>query len=156
MSTKTDRLASSIEKGVQQVLSRGLQDPRVRGLITVTKVEVTPDSRQVTIGISVLPAEQQKLTVHGLRSASRHVRREVADLIRTRTMPEFRFVEDDSLKRQAEVLGELARVREQLDAKADAQGEQDVQSDAQPPARDQGPDAQADAAGQEHGGRDTR
>lgn len=115
MSTKTDRLASSIEKGVQQVLARGLQDPRVRGLITVTKVELTPDGKQVTIGISVLPAEQQTLTVHGLRSASRHIRHEVGELIRTRTMPEFRFVEDNSLKKQAEVLGTLAKVREDLE-----------------------------------------
>lgn len=113
MSTKTDRLASSIEKGVQQVLARGLQDPRVRGLITVTRVELTPDGRRATIGISVLPAEHQALTVHGLRSASRHIRREVADLIRTRTMPEFAFVEDDSLKKQAEVLGALARLRDE-------------------------------------------
>lgn len=121
MSTKTDRLASSLEKGVQQVLARGLQDPRVRGLITVTRVDVTPDSKQATIGISVLPVEHQKLTVHGLQSAARHIRREVAELIRTRTMPDFRFVEDSSLKKQAEVLSTLAKVREELDEKGDGE-----------------------------------
>lgn len=126
MNPRHERLTSSIERGVQQVLARGLQDPRVRGLITVTKVEITPDSKQATIGISVLPAEHQKLTVHGLQSAARHIRREVADLIRTRTMPEFRFLEDDSLKKQAQVLGELAKVREELDQK---QGQQDDAGD---------------------------
>ena len=131
MSTKTDRLASSIEKGVQQVLARGLQDPRLRGLITVTKVDITPDSKQATIGISVLPAEHQKLTVHGLRSAARHIRREVAELIRTRTMPEFRFVEDDSLKKQAEVLGELAKVRDELDKKGDVGEQTSTEGDQQ-------------------------
>lgn len=122
MSTRNDRLTSSIERGVQQVLARGLQDPRVRGLITVTKVELTPDGKQATIGISVLPAEHQKLTVHGLSSASRHIRREVGELIRTRSMPEFRFVEDGSLKKQAEVLGTLAKVREELEGKPTADG----------------------------------
>lgn len=130
MSTKTDRLASSLEKGVQQVLARGLQDPRVRGLITVTKVDVTEDSKQATIGISVLPAEHQKLTVHGLQSAARHIRREVAELIRTRTMPELRFVEDDSLKKQAEVLSTLARVREEMD-----QDEQDRSGEGEQPSK---------------------
>ncbi len=130
MSTKTDRLASSLEKGVQQVLARGLQDPRVRGLITVTKVDVTEDSKQATIGISVLPAEHQKLTVHGLQSAARHIRREVAELIRTRTMPELRFVEDDSLKKQAEVLSTLARVREEMD-----QDEQDRSGEGEQPSQ---------------------
>ena len=130
MSTKTDRLASSLEKGVQQVLARGLQDPRVRGLITVTKVDVTEDSKQATIGISVLPAEHQKLTVHGLQSAARHIRREVAELIRTRTMPEFRFVEDDSLKKQAEVLSTLARVRAEMD-----EDEQDRSGEGEQPGQ---------------------
>ncbi|OAB56365.1 hypothetical protein AY599_21460 [Leptolyngbya valderiana BDU 20041] len=130
MSTKTDRLASSLEKGVQQVLARGLQDPRVRGLITVTKVDVTEDSKQATIGISVLPAEHQKLTVHGLQSAARHIRREVAELIRTRTMPELRFVEDDSLKKQAEVLSTLARVRAEMD-----EDEQDRSGEGEQPGQ---------------------
>lgn len=133
MNPRHDRLTSSIEKGVQQVLARGLQDPRVRGLITVTKVEITPDSKQATIGISVLPAEHQTLTVHGLRSAARHIRREVAELIRTRTMPEFRFIEDDSLKKQAEVLGELAKVREELDQKDAEAGASADQSEGERP-----------------------
>ncbi len=138
MSTKIDRLASSLEKGVQQVLARGLQDPRVRGLITVTRVDVTPDSKQATIGISVLPVEHQKLTVHGLQSAARHIRREVAELIRTRTMPELRFVEDSSLKKQAEVLSTLAKVREEFDDKAESEPEGGSAADA-PEATDTNP-----------------
>lgn len=126
MSIQNDRLTSSLLKGVQQRLARGLQDPRVRGLITVTKVEITNDGKLATIGISVLPAEQQKLTVHGLQSAARHIRRDVADTIRTRTMPEFRFVEDDGLKKQAEVLATLAKVREEMDAKDAPAGESDT------------------------------
>lgn len=122
MTIQHDRLTSSLLKGIQQRLAKGLQDPRVRGLITVTKVELTNDGTLATIGISVLPAEHQKLTVHGLQSAARHIRRDVADTIRTRTMPQFRFVEDDGLKKQAQVLATLAKVREEMDAK-DAQAE---------------------------------
>lgn len=128
MSMKNDRLTSSLLKGVQQRLARGLQDPRVRGLITVTRVEITNDGKLATIGISVLPAEHQKLTVHGLQSAARHIRRDVADTIRTRTMPEFRFVEDDGLKKQAEMLATLAKVREEMDAK-DAEDAEASESD---------------------------
>jgi ribosome-binding factor A len=117
MTIQHDRLTSSLLRGVQQRLAKGLQDPRVRGLITVTKVELTNDGTLATIGISVLPAEQQRLTVHGLQSAARHIRRDVADTIRTRTMPEFRFVEDDGMKKQAEVLATLAKARVEMDAK---------------------------------------
>ena len=133
MSMKNDRLTSSLLKGVQQRLARGLQDPRVRGLITVTKVEITNDGKLATIGISVLPAEHQKLTVHGLQSAARHIRRDVADTIRTRTMPEFRFVEDDGLKKQAEMLATLAKVRQEMDAKDAEASESDTPSEGTQP-----------------------
>ncbi|MEO1009368.1 MAG: 30S ribosome-binding factor RbfA [Planctomycetota bacterium] len=115
MSAKRERLVSSIERGIQQVLARGLQDPRIRGLITITRVEITPDGKFADVGISVLPEEHQELTLHGLRSARRHVRREVGELIRTRAMPELRFRLDTSLKKQAEVLDALAQVREEDD-----------------------------------------
>jgi ribosome-binding factor A len=101
MSTRTDRLASVIHHAVQQVITRGLQDPRIRGLISVTKVEVTPDLGEAKVCVSVLPVAQQELTLHGLREAAGHIQHAIAPEIAARRMPRLRFVVDDSLKRQA-------------------------------------------------------
>lgn len=112
MSARRQRLASSIERGVQRVLARGLNDPRVRGLVTITKVTITPDGKRADVGVSVLPEKHEDLTMHGLRSASGRIRREVGELIRTRAMPELAFVLDRSLKKQAEVLRAIDHARQ--------------------------------------------
>lgn len=114
MSTRRpEHLAAEIQRAVQQIIAKGLQDPRISGLITVTSVKVTQDCKQATILVSVLPEEKQELTMHGLKAAERHIRHEAGELVRTREMPQFLFRVDSSLKKEAGVLRELERVRDE-------------------------------------------
>lgn len=117
MSHRPEQLAAEIQKAVQDILARGLSDPRVSGLITITKVRVQADLKRAEMFVSVLPADRQALTMHGLKSAERHIRREVGDLVRTRSIPELVFVLDQSLKKEAAVLEDLRRVREEQAAR---------------------------------------
>jgi ribosome-binding factor A len=77
-------------------------------------VRLLPDLSQVIINISVLPQEKEQLTLHGLTSAATHIRREVGELVSTRTLPHFQFRLDSSIKKEAALLKELDRVREDL------------------------------------------
>lgn len=107
MSVHTEQVASVLTRAVQDVLMRGLNDPRVRGLISVTGVKVSDDLANATVMISVLPADQAELTMHGIRHAARHIRREVGNRVRMRRVPQLSFKLDRSLKRQSEVLAAI-------------------------------------------------
>jgi ribosome-binding factor A len=104
MKRRRAQLASTIERTMQQVLARGLADPRIRGLVTVTGVELNDELRTAYIDISVLPAEHENLTMHGLKAATPRLRREVMERIRTREMPRIEFRLDRRIKEQAEIL----------------------------------------------------
>lgn len=101
MSTRTEKLGSIMQAAVQNIIIRGLNDPRVRGLVTVTRVEVTDDLAEARAFVSVLPQSHQELTMHGLQDAAGHIQRQVAPTITAKRMPRLRFIADDSLKRQA-------------------------------------------------------
>lgn len=101
MSLRTDKIASVIRHAVNDVIQRGLGDPRIRGLVSVTKVEVTDDLSEAKVHVSVLPQQHEELTMHGLHDAAGHIQREVGPRIVARRMPRLRFVKDDSLKKQA-------------------------------------------------------
>jgi ribosome-binding factor A len=103
MSQRLEQIASVIQIAVQRVISRGLNDPRVRGLISITKVEVAPDLADARVYVSVLPAENAELTMHGLRSAAGHIQAEIAGEVAARRLPRLSFRLDDSLKKQAEI-----------------------------------------------------
>ena len=103
MSHRNEQVTSAIQRAVQTVISRGLHDPRVRGLVSVTKVVLDDGFAQATIFISVMPAERAELTMHGLRAATKRIRRDVGNVVRLRRMPRLCFRLDDSIKRQAEL-----------------------------------------------------
>ena len=113
MPDRTAQVATVIRAEVQQVLSRGINDPRVRGLISVTRVEVTPDLSEARVYVSILPAEHSELSMHGLRSAAGHIQREIAPAITMKRMPRLSFRLDDSLKKQAELDAAIIQTRQQ-------------------------------------------
>ena len=123
MSRRAEQFASTLQHALQELISRGLQDPRVSGLITVTSLEVSPDLKTAFVGISVLPNDRQELTFHGLKSAASHLRHVLGEKLVTRQVPELVFRLDRSLKKQAGVLEALAKAREEQDRKAAAAAE---------------------------------
>ena len=111
MSHKLEQFTADIERGVRDVLSKGLQDPRVGGLITVTAVRVLPDLSRAFIDISIMPEARQELCFHGITAAAAYIRREVSNSVRARVLPEFVFRLDTKLKKEAAILKGLEQIR---------------------------------------------
>lgn len=107
MPHRTEQTESAILRAVSKVLAEGLADPRYKGLATVTRVKLDTDRRCAAVGISIMPAEAEAATIAAIRHAAAHIRREVGQTIRTRRVPQLDFQLDQSLKRQAEVLGAI-------------------------------------------------
>ena len=82
-----DRLESSLQKAVQQVIARGLADPRVSGLISVTEVRVSGDGRTAVCKVSVMPHEREALTLKGLEHSAEHIRRRLDDYVQIARAP---------------------------------------------------------------------
>jgi len=129
MSVHKEKTVSVLSRAIQSVLSRGLNDPRVRGMMTVTDVKVSDDMANATVMVSVFPEEAAELTVHGLCHAAQHIRTEVGNSVRIRRMPHLTFKVDRRLKRESSVLSainEAVRADEERAARRVA-GEDDNQ-----------------------------
>ena len=102
-SVRSAKLASTIRNSIQESLSRGLGDPRIRGLVSITGVDVSPDLADANVKISVIPDRFESTVLRGLSSATGHFRREIGQYARLRRVPRLGFEIDHSLKRQAEL-----------------------------------------------------
>lgn len=122
MRRRSLQIASNIQRELQNRLARGLSDPRIKGLITVTKVELSDDLKHAKAFISVMPEQHAKLTMHGLTSATRKLRKEVMDRIHIKEMPTLRFVYDEGHKAQMEVMALLEKDRQQREPNEPEQG----------------------------------
>lgn len=117
MSRRTERIASTMQRQLQALIAKGLQDPRIKGMITITSVSVTEDLDTAVAKVSIYPAERQSATFHGLRAAEGYLRRELGKTVALKKLPQLRFEIDESIKREAGVLAALDRVREEREAR---------------------------------------
>ncbi|MCC5823042.1 MAG: 30S ribosome-binding factor RbfA [Phycisphaerales bacterium] len=113
------QLQSLLLRAVQERLARGLSDPRVRGLVTATRLELSGDLKRAKVYITVLPAEHAKLTMHGIQAATGRLRRDVMEKIHIREMPSLVFVYDEGMRNQQEVMSLLAKDRQNKQPEAD-------------------------------------
>ncbi len=118
MTQRTEQVAATLKRAIQDVIVRGISDPRVKGLITITKIEVSPDLADATVFCSVMPKEHEEITMHGLQSASKWVRRKAADKIRVRRMPKLQFRIDKKLRREQDVMASIEQARIEDEARA--------------------------------------
>jgi ribosome-binding factor A len=112
MSHRLEKVESTLARAIQQVISQGLHDPRAAGLISVLRVDISPDMANALVFVSIFPEDRTELTMHALRHAAKHIRHEAAELVDIRRMPSIEFRLDTSLKRQAEIFDALAKARE--------------------------------------------
>ena len=95
---RTDRIEEEIKKVVGSLIDNGIKDPRVNGLISVTKVVVSKDMKYCKIYVSMIGTKDVDEAMEGLNSAKGIVRKEIGDRIRTFNTPEVKFIYDDSME----------------------------------------------------------
>ncbi len=130
MTHRNEQLNATLQRLIGRVITEGLSDPRIRGIISVTGVKVSPDLHDAQVNVSVMPAEHGPLAVEGLQHAARHIQTRVGEHVRTRKVPRLDFRLDESLKRQAEVLAAIRNAMEDEKDQEDDPGDDDEQSQA--------------------------
>ena len=107
MTRHQEKVDAVVHRAIQRILAKGVADPRVRGLVSVTRVSVSPDSSEARIWCSVLPEERASSSIHGLNAAAGWISRRLGGEVRMRRIPRLRFLVDESIKKEAEVLGAI-------------------------------------------------
>ncbi len=82
------------------VLNGEIKDPRINEMVTITGVDVTPDSRDAKIYVSVLSdTEVKDEIINILNHASGYIQKLISKRVRLKNTPRLTFHRDDSLER---------------------------------------------------------
>lgn len=95
-SNRLGRVNEELKKVISQVINYELQNSKVTGMISVTKVKITPDLRYAKVYVSMLNSKDVKRTLEGLKESSGFIRSRVASAVNLRVTPELVFEYDDS------------------------------------------------------------
>ena len=103
-SNRINRINEEIQKELSALL-RKVKDPRVADtMISITRVETTPDLRYTKVYVSFLQEDRVKNAMKGLQSAGGFLRRELGHNLQLRYAPEIVWSLDDSITYGAHML----------------------------------------------------
>ena len=96
-SNRINRINEEIQKELSALL-RNLKDPRIQDtMISITRVETTPDLRYTKVYVSFLQEEKAADAMKGLKSAAGYLRRELGSALNLRYTPQIMWALDDSI-----------------------------------------------------------
>jgi ribosome-binding factor A len=115
MSRRLEKVSRTIRDTVSGVIQNQLSDPRIRGLVSITRLKVAADFSTAQIYLSILGTDtkQQQLSVEAIQHAAGFIQSHLANVLTTRSCPTLSFTLDDSLKKGSEVLNIINRLAEE-------------------------------------------
>src|SRR3954453_20289411 len=114
MSRRTEMLGSTIRKELMQIIMRELDDPRLTGMPSITRVLVTKDLEYADVFVTVMGTPgQQTAALNALKHSAGMMRAMLTRLLSIRQAPFLRFQIDEGLKKELAGLDLLEKARQE-------------------------------------------
>lgn len=107
------RLEAELKEKIATIVVERLSDPRI-GFTTITRVELSRDRKIATVYYTAIgEATKRRTTQRGLQGASTHVQEILSHTLRSRDLPELRFVYDESVEKESTMRNLLEGIAEE-------------------------------------------
>ena len=100
---RLNRINEELRKELSSILAYELKNPNITGMLSVTKVKITPDFKYAKVYVSILNSKDVNKTMEGLKESSGFIRSRIAKEVNLRITPELVFEIDDSLEYGARI-----------------------------------------------------
>ncbi|MCY4559842.1 MAG: 30S ribosome-binding factor RbfA [Chloroflexi bacterium] len=95
---RMERVNGLLREEIANLLSSQVNDPRLRGIITITQVRTATDLRSARVYVSVMGAEAvRQEALAGIQSSASYLRRELRSRVSLRHVPFLTFQLDDAM-----------------------------------------------------------
>ncbi len=103
--TRLQRINSEIKKGLTNIITNELRDPRLNAMISITDVDTTNDLSHCYIMVSVLAKDEIEVekNFHVLEHSASFIRKLLTKEVDIRIMPYLHFKLDKSLEIDAKM-----------------------------------------------------
>lgn len=123
---RQERVARVVKEAVSDAIANHLSDPRIEGLVSVTRVDAAADLRNADVYLSILGKDDtaQNKTFIAITHAKSRIQSLVAGRLQSKFCPVLHFYKDEKFKKTLEVMKLIDQVASELhDKKSDQQQE---------------------------------
>jgi len=112
MSRRIERVNELLRQEISRLLTLQIKDPRLDGVITITRVDTSSDLRNAKVLLSAMGDEETKQNaLAGIRSAATFIRRELRSRVSLRYTPFLSFDLDTGPQEADHVLSIMDDIR---------------------------------------------
>lgn len=103
---RQEKVARVIKEAVSDAIANHLNDPRITGFVSVTRVDMSADLRNSNVFLSIFGAEpkSQNLTFKAINHAKSRIQSLVAAQLQSRFCPVLHFFKDEGFKKTLEMM----------------------------------------------------
>ncbi len=117
-------LGSTIQRELATMIMRDLQDPRLTGFPSITRVKVSDDLSIADVFVTVMGTEgQQTAALNALKHSAGMMRTKLTKALTLRQAPFIRFHIDEDLKREIAVLDLIRKANQEREEMEKQRGE---------------------------------
>ena len=103
---RQEKVARVVKEVVSYAIANDLNDPRIEGFVSVTRVEMAPDLRSAEVDISIFGKDEDSgnKTFAAIVHARTRIQSLLADKLQSKFCPVLRFHRDEKLKKTMETM----------------------------------------------------
>jgi len=112
-SRRTEKIESLLQQEIAAIIQKEIKDPRLSGMVSVTRVECAPDMRNAAVFVSVFSLdkieEHRETDLEVLNHSAKYIMFLLSKKIEIRYIPELVFKIDRSIEQASRVIDILNR-----------------------------------------------
>jgi len=116
---RQEKVVRVIKETVSDIISNRLSDPRIEGIISVTKVDVSPDLRNADVYLSIMAASDAacRKTFAAISHAAKHIQALLGKKMTSKFCPRLHFKEDKHFKETLQTLAMVSQAAKEYEDK---------------------------------------
>jgi len=127
---RQEKVARIVKEAVSDAIAHHLNDPRISGLVSVTRVDMTTDLRNANVYISVFGSDEtsQNKAFTAITHAKSRIQSLLASQVKSKFCPVLHFYKDEKFKKTLEILNLIDQAAKEFKDK-DSDSEDELPSE---------------------------
>jgi len=114
---RQEKVARLVKEAVSDAIANHLNDPRIEGFVSVTRVEVAADLRSANVFVSIFGGDQatQNKTFAAITHARSRIQALLASQVQSKFCPVLHFFTDEKFKKTLETMELIDKAVKELE-----------------------------------------
>jgi len=129
---RQEKVARIVKEAVSDAIAHHLNDPRISGFVSITRVEMTTDLRNANVYLSVFGSDEagQNKAFVAITHAKSRIQSLLASQVQSKFCPVLHFYKDEKFKKTLEILNLIDKAAKEFkDKDKDSDGEDELMSE---------------------------